>query len=163
MRRNAALDTWSASLRTNNPLAPVTLNVRSRTCMPNPPPIHLLPGSASAGPPIVGAQSLTVVVTANGVLPNGSNPGSVDTTTPLTITPLQNAAGQAVTVSIDPANNRRIICAPTVLSPPGGTGLPWSFRVSAAGRTTTLLVSGDTASPADVSGVGWDGTDPVPA
>jgi hypothetical protein len=121
--------------------------------MANPPTIHL-----SAGQP----QAFTVVVTANAVQPDGSNPGTIDTTTPLTLENVQNAAGQAVTPSIDPANNRRIICTPAVLAF-GATPLPWSFRVKATGRTTFVHATGDTSAPIDVSGVSWDGNAPGPA
>ena len=129
--------------------------------MPNPPPIALTP-------PV--PQALVVVVTANGVQPDGSNPGSVDTTSALTIEPVQNTQGPsgstgtpAVIVSIDSANNRRVIMTPAVVGAPGGTGLPWSFRISAAGRTAKVVASGTTASPVDVSGVAWDGQPVGPA
>lgn len=115
--------------------------------MTNPPAIHL-----AAGAP----QTFGVVVTANNVQPDGSNPGAIDLTTPLTITSIQNAAGQAVTAMVDPGNNRRIVCTPATLAPGAGS-LPWSFRVSAPGYTGSLVASGDTAAPPDVSGVVWDG------
>lgn len=121
--------------------------------MANPPPIHL-----AAGAP----QAFTVIVTANGVQSDGTNPGTVDTTSNLTITSLQNAAGQAVSPTIDPTNNRRIICTPAVLAP-GGTLLPWSFRLSVVGRTATMTATGDTSAPPDVSGVSWDGSAVGPA
>lgn len=123
--------------------------------MPNPPNITL-----QAGQP----QAIGVVVTANSVQPDGSNPGVVDTTTPLTIENVQNASGAnaAVTVTIDPNNTRRVIMAPTPLTP-GGTSVPWSFRIKAAGRTAFVVVSGSTFAPPDVSGVAWDGVAPSAA
>lgn len=134
--------------------------------MPNPPSITLIPGPSNPGPPIVGPQAVSVVVTANGVLPDGSNPGTVDTVTPLTLTPQQGVAiapsvGVACTIQIDPNNNRRVIMTPTAA--PGGGNQPFSFRVSAAGRTQTVLFSGTAQPVADVSGVAWDGVPPTVA
>lgn len=135
--------------------------------MLNPPSITLTPGAASAGPPIVGPQAVTVIVTANGVQPDGSNPGAIDTTTALTLTPLQGAAiapsvGAGCSIQVDPGNNRRIIITPAILTP-GASQQPWSFRVSAAGRTATVTFSGNTLAPLDVSGVAWDGNAPISA
>lgn len=123
--------------------------------MPNPPSITLLPGQP---------QALGVIVTANAVQPDGSNPGVVDSTTPLTLENGQNAAGAnaAVVPSIDPNNNRRVIMTPGALTP-GGTSVPWSFRVKAAGRTGFTTVSGTTSAPPDVSGVAWDNVPPAAA
>jgi hypothetical protein len=123
--------------------------------MPNPPSIPLLPGQP---------QAIGVVVTANAVQPDGSNPGAADTTTPLTLENVQNAsgAGAAVVPSVDPGNNRRVIMTPGVLAI-GASPLPWSFRIKAAGRTTFTTVSGTTAAPLDVSGVAWDGIPPAAA
>lgn len=123
--------------------------------MLNPPSIPLL-----AGQP----QAIGVVVTANAVQPDGSNPGVPDTTTPLTFENVQNASGvgAAVVPSVDPGNNRRVIMTPGALAI-GASPLPWSFRVKAAGRTTFVTVSGTTAAPLDVSGVAWDGVPPAAA
>lgn len=134
--------------------------------MSNPPSITLIPGSPNPGPPIVGPQAVSVVVTANGVLPDGSNPGTVDTTTALTLTPLQGVAiapnvGVSCTIQVDLNNNRRIIITPTAA--PGGGNQPFSFRVSAAGRTQSVTFSGTSQPVADVSGVAWDGNSPVSA
>jgi len=123
--------------------------------MPNPPSIALLPGQP---------QAIGVVVTANSVQPDGSNPGVVDTTTPLTFENVQNASGAsaAVVPTVDPNNNRRVIMTPGALTV-GGTPVPWSFRVKAAGRTGFTTVSGSTAAPPDVSGVAWDNVPPAAA
>lgn len=123
--------------------------------MPNPPSIALLPGQP---------QAINVVVTANAVQPDGSNPGAVDSTTPLTFENMQNASGASAAVipSVDPSNNRRVIMTPGALTA-GGTSVPWSFRVRAAGRTGFTTVSGNTAAPPDVSGVAWDGVPPTAA
>ena len=123
--------------------------------MPNPPLIPLVPGQP---------QALVVVVTANGVLPDGTNPGVVDTTSLLIFENIQNTppfATVAATPSIDPNNNRRVIVTPGAL-PPGSSPLSWSFRIRVAGRTATLPVGGSTTAPPDVSGVFWDGN-PVTA
>lgn len=126
--------------------------------MSNPPPITIHPGAPVA---------FTVVVTANSVDPaTGINSGSVDTTTPLIFEYLQGGpadpAGPAVIASVDPANNRRVICTSGPLQP-GQSDRPWSFRVKAAGRTTFLTASGMSQAAPDVSGVSWDGTPPGPA
>ncbi len=123
--------------------------------MPNPPSITLL-----AGQP----QAIGVVVTANAVQPDGSNPGVVDTTTALTFENIQNASGTnaAVTPTVDPNNNRRVIMTPGALAP-GGIPVSWSFRVKAAGRTAFVTVSGSTSAPPDVSGVAWDNIPPAAA
>lgn len=123
--------------------------------MPNPPSIVLLPGQP---------QAIGVVVTANAVQPDGSNPGAVDTTTPLLFENVQNAGGTgaAVIPSVDPNNNRRVIMTPGALAV-GGTPLPWQFRVKAAGRTLFLVIGGNTSAPPDVSGVAWDGLPPAAA
>jgi hypothetical protein len=109
-------------------------------------------------------QAVVVVVTANAVQPDGSNPGVVDSTTVLTFEGVQNAsgAGAAVVPSIDPVNNRRVIMTPGALAIGAGS-LPWSFRIKAPGRTTFVLMSGTTAAPLDVSGVAWDGNPVGPA
>lgn len=123
--------------------------------MANPPSIPLLPGQP---------QAIGVVVTANAVQLDGSNPGAVDTTTVLTFENIQNASGAsaAVVPTIDSNNNRRVILtpgSPAVGIPP----TPWSFRIKAAGRTTFVTVTGTTAAPPDVSGVAWDGVPPAAA
>lgn len=121
--------------------------------MPNPPSIPLLPGQP---------QSIGVVVTANAVQPDGTNPGVVDSTTPLTFENAQNAGGAnaAVIPSVDPSNNRRVILTPGAL-PPGGAPVAWAFRIKAAGRSGFVTVSGSTAAPLDVSGVAWDNVQPA--
>lgn len=121
--------------------------------MPNPTSVSLLPGQP---------QAIIVVVTANAVQPDGTNPGVLDTTTGLTFENMQNATGPSAAVipTVDPNNNRRVIMTPGVLTV-GVTPVPWSFRVKAAGRTGSVTVSGSTSAPPDVSGVAWDGNPPV--
>jgi hypothetical protein len=123
--------------------------------MPNPPSITLVPGVA---------QAFTVVVTANGVLPDGTNPGVVDTTSVLTFENVQGTTGSTPVAvpSVDPGNNHRVIVTPGTLNP-GSTPLPWSFRVKVVGRTAFVAVSGSTSAPPDVSGVAWDGNPVGPA
>ncbi len=123
--------------------------------MPNPPSINLLPGVP---------QAFGVIVTANGVQPDGSNPGQVDNTSPLVFEPIQNSSGSnaAVVPTVDPVNNRRVICTPGALNP-GVVPTAWSFRVKVVGRTATVTVTGSTAAPPDVSGVTWDGNPVGPA
>jgi hypothetical protein len=118
--------------------------------MSNPPAISLVPGVA---------QAFKVVVIANNVLPDGSNPGQVDTTSTLVLEPIQGTgpSGSIVCIpSIDPIDNRRVICTPGVVQP-GSTPIPWSFRVKANGRTAAVIASGTTSAPPDVSGTSWDG------
>lgn len=126
--------------------------------MPNPPSITIHPGAPVA---------FTVVVTQNSVDPaTGINSGAVDTTTPLTFEYLQGGpsdpAGPAVTASVDPASNRRVICTSGPLQA-GASDRPWSFRVKAAGRTAFLTASGMSQAAPDISGVSWDGVAPGPA
>lgn len=124
--------------------------------MSNPPTITLSPGSA---------QAFKVVVTANAVQPDGTNPGQVDLTSTLVIEPISGTGpnGPIVCIpSIDPTDNRRIICTPATL-PSGGPPVSWSFRVRAPGRSSTVIASGITNAPVDVSGVSWDGSPVVPA
>lgn len=104
-----------------------------------------------------------VVVNGNGVQPDGSNVPVPDTTSPLIFTGVSNPSGYAV--AVDPADNRRVIVTPGLLtpSPSGTTPMPWSFRISVAGRLGTVTVSGSTAFPLDVSSVTWDGVAPAPA
>lgn len=125
----------------------------------------VMPPTLSTIPLLAGQpQAIGVVVTANAVQLDGSNPGSADTTTPLTFENVQNAAGPSAAVipSVDPGNNRRVILTPGVLTV-GSSSLPWSFRVKAAGRTGFLTVAGSTTAPPDVSGVAWDGVPPAAA
>lgn len=125
--------------------------------MSNPPSISLAPGAP---------QAFIVIVTANAVsVVDGTNPGSVDTTTPLNFEGVQGfgpAAPIGVIASVDPTNNRRVIVTSGALQP-GSPDQPWSFRVKAAGRTAFVTASGHTSAPADVSGVGWDGGTVGPA
>lgn len=117
--------------------------------------ILLLPGQP---------QAIGVVVTANAVQPDGSNPGVVDLTTALTFENVQNTSGAnaAMTPSVDPNNNRRVIMTPAALTA-GGASVSWSFRVKAPGRTGFTSVSGSTSAPPDVSGVAWDNVPPAAA
>jgi hypothetical protein len=122
--------------------------------MSNPPSISLLPGVP---------KSFRVIVTANNVLPDGSNPGQLDTTTPLIIDPISGTGPNGAIVcipSVDPSDNRRVVCAPGATQP-GAAPAPWSFHVRANGRTVVVIASGTTAAPADVSGVSWDGITPA--
>lgn len=124
--------------------------------MSNPPPITIHPGAPIA---------FTVVVTANSVdLATGINSGAADTTTALTFEYIQGGPTDtnAVVASVDPANNRRVICTAGPIQP-GQPDRPWSFRVKAAGRTTFTTASGTSQAAPDVSGVSWDGTPPGPA
>jgi hypothetical protein len=111
-------------------------------------------------------QAFNVVVLANAVQADGTNPGTPDTTTPITFDGIQNAgpaAPIAVVPSVDPTNNRRVIITTGPGLVAGGTSLPWSFRVKAAGRSGFLTVTGSSAAPADASGVFGDGNPPGPA
>jgi hypothetical protein len=128
--------------------------------MPNSstPPISIHPGAPVA---------FLVVVTANSVDPNtGVNTGAVDTTTPLTFEYVQGGPGDpttaAVTASVDPGNNRRVICTAANIQP-GQSDRPWSLRVKANGRTSWTVASGTSSAAPDVSGVAWDGSPPGPA
>ena len=122
--------------------------------MPNPPSISLSGGLA---------QFIAAIVTQNNVLPDGSNPGQLDTTTPLTFEGVQGL-GTAVNAVEDglTTDGRRIIRINPGPLAPGGTNQPWSFRVKASGRTAFFTVSGSTTPPPDVSGVAWDGNPPSP-
>lgn len=120
--------------------------------MPNPTNLVL-----AAGHPV----AISVFVTANGVQPDGTNPGTPDTTTPLSFEAVSGVPA-GVQPSVDPANNRRVILTPGVLQP-GGQPVTWGFRIKAAGLTAEVFASGQTNPPADVSGVFWDGAAPSPA
>lgn len=100
-------------------------------------------------------QAFRVVALANGVQPDGSNPGSPDTTSVLTISSL--AGSQYYLAAIDPADNRRIIVEAIAPPPAENSVAQWSFKISVLGRPAFVTVSGTTKSPADVSGVTWDG------
>lgn len=106
-------------------------------------------------------QFILIVVTANAVQPDGTNPGSLDTTTPLSFENVQNltTAVSAQEVGQTGDGKRIVKITPATLSV-GGTPLPWSFRIKAAGRTAFTTVTGSTAAPPDVSGTSWDGTPP---
>lgn len=120
--------------------------------MSNPPSIPL-----AAGVP----QFLLIVVTANAVQPDGSNPGVLDVTTPLTFEGLQGFTTSVNASEVgQTAEGKRIVkISPGVLAV-GAPVQPWSFRVKAAGRTAFTTVGGTTAAPLDVSGTSWDGTPP---
>lgn len=120
--------------------------------MPNPPSINFVIPFAPV--------ALKVIVNANGVQPDGTNVPVPDLTSVLTLTPLTGPSGY--NAMIDPSDNRRIIVAPALLAP-GGTSVPWSFRLSVAGKAATVTVSGNTSAPAEASGVFWDGNPVLPA
>lgn len=123
--------------------------------MSNPPSIALTPGMP---------QAFKVIVTSNAVQPDGTNPGQVDATSPLVLENIQNASGStaACVPSVDPGDNRRVVCTPGAI-PPGSTPIQWSFRVRVNGRTATVIASGTTSAPPDISGTSWDGSPVVPA
>jgi hypothetical protein len=106
--------------------------------------------------------ALRVVVNANGVLPDGTNVPSPDVTSPLVFTNMMGPTAPIAAVpSVDPLDNRRVIITPGLLSPgPAGS---WNWRISAAGRSSFVTISGTTAAPVDASGVVWDGSAIVPA
>jgi hypothetical protein len=117
------------------------------------------------------AQYIEVAVLANSIDPaTGANPGVMDTTTPLTMTYLSGAASGSVPayatiaeVAQAPDGARILRIAPGAVPgavPGGGTAFSWSIRLSAAGRTGTLTVSGTTPLIPDVSGVAWNGVGP---
>lgn len=120
--------------------------------MPNPPAITL-----AAGVP----QFLPILVTANAVQPDGTNPGSLDVTTPLTFEGIQgfNTAVTAAEVG-QTSDGKRIVKITPVPLAIGTPTQPWSFRIKAAGRTASTTVTGSTSAPLDVSGAFWDGTPP---
>jgi hypothetical protein len=120
--------------------------------MPNPPAINF---AIPFAPVAVG-----VVVSSNGVQPDGTNVPVPDTTSTLVITGVSGPTGYSAVV--DPANNRRVIVTPGLLTP-GGTAVPWSFKISVAGKVAVVTVSGSTPVPAEASGVFWDGATPGPA
>ena len=118
--------------------------------MPNPPSISLSGGVA---------QYLAVIVTINNVQLDDSNPGQVDTTTPLTFEGLQGYGTAVNATELAPlADGRRVVRINPGQLQPGTATQPWSFRVKAAGRTGFVTLTGTTAAPPDVSGVTWDGT-----
>lgn len=116
------------------------------------------------------AQYIEAVVLANAVDPvTGVNPGTPDLTTPLTFTYLSGGPSgstpAAATITeiaqVDGARVLRIAPGPLLGPVPGGgPAFTWSIRISAAGRTGTLTVSGSTPPVADVSGVSWNGVGP---
>jgi hypothetical protein len=120
--------------------------------MPNPPSTTL-----AAGVP----QYILIIVTANNVQPDGSNPGLLDTTTPLTFEGLQGYPS-AVVASEDgqTTDGKRIVKLTPATLTIGTSTQPWSFRIKAANRTGLVVASGFTNAPLDVSGTAWDGTPP---
>lgn len=120
--------------------------------MPNPPAINF---TIPFGP-----VAFRVVVNANGVQPDGTNVPVPDLTSTLTLTGVSGPS--AYNAMVDPTDNRRIIVAPALLAP-GGTPVPWSFRISVAGKAATVTASGSTVTPAEASGVFWDGNPVLPA
>lgn len=101
-----------------------------------------------------------VVVNANGVQPNGTNVPVPDTTSSLVLSILSGAT--AISVAVDPSDNRSVIFTPGLL-PPGGSQVGWSVKISVPGKSQFTTVSGNTPAPADVSGVTWDGNPVGPA
>jgi hypothetical protein len=107
-----------------------------------------------------GSISFKVQVFANGTDPVTGLPAAViDTTSALSFEDVQNAG--AVSHGIDPTDSRKVIVASIV--PFGGTALPFSFRVHAAGQlSTTFVTASGTAQPAaDLRSMTWDGNSPV--
>lgn len=105
--------------------------------------------------------AIMVIVNANGVQPDGTNVPTPDTTSALVISNL-GGTPPAATIAVDPSNNRRLIITPSLLTPGGPPG-NYTYRVSVAGKTSTVTITGQTAAPLDASGVVWDGASPSPA
>lgn len=105
------------------------------------------------------AQFVQVFVTANAVQTDGSNPGAVDLTTPLTFEGVQGfgTAVNAVEVTPPLASGARVVKITPGPLAPGGSLQPWSFRAKAAGRTFFVMYGGNTAPPPDVSGTADSG------
>lgn len=121
--------------------------------MSNPPPIAFTI-------PYV-AVAVRVVVSSNGVLPDGTNPGTPDLTSALVITTLVGGAFHAA--AVDPSDNRRVIVS--AIAPPiaANSIQQWSFKISVPSKPTFVTVSGTTPCPTDSSGVSWDGVPVGPA
>jgi hypothetical protein len=100
-----------------------------------------------------------VVVNANGVQPDGTNVPVPDLTSTLVIGNISGATG--FSAAIDPGDNRRVIVTPGLLAP-GSGATAWGFRVSVAGKSAVVNVTGSTPAPAEASGVSWDGISPGP-
>ncbi len=101
-----------------------------------------------------------VIVNANGVQADGTNVPVPDLTSPLVITGVSGPT--AYSAAVDPSDNRRVIVTPQQV-PIGGGPIPFTFRVSVAGRSATVTVGGSTPPAAEMSGVSWDGVAPAPA
>ena len=104
--------------------------------------------------------AVRVVVNSNGVQSDGTNVPVPDVAAPLILGNFTGPTG--FTAAVDPADNRRVIVTPGLLAP-GSTPMPWSFRISVAGKIAFTTVSGTTPAPADLSGVTWDGNPVVAA
>lgn len=104
-------------------------------------------------------QYLVVLVTSNAVQPDGSNPGVLDTVTPLSFQPAQGF-GTVVTASevAQTSEGKRVVKITPLTSVVGGGAPSFAFVISAAGKLATLAVNGTAASPPNVSGVSYDGT-----
>lgn len=120
--------------------------------MANPPPINF---AIPFAPVAVG-----IVVTNDGVLPDGTNPGVLDTTSAVSAGVL--TGDNCVAVAVDPANNRRLIVSPKLLTPGGGTGA-WTIQVSCGSRPLIMTITGTTPSPPSNAGVTWDNVPVGPA
>lgn len=116
--------------------------------MPNPPPLDVPANSPGI--------AFGVVVMVNG--PNGDP--VPDITTPLTFEDVQNAG--AVTHTVDPNNNRRVIVKSIVPFSANGDQ-PFSFRVKCASVSAFVTASGTARKSADLSSLSWDGIAPGPA
>jgi len=108
------------------------------------------------------SQYVEVFVTQNSVQPDGSNPGSIDTATPLTFENVQGMGTAVNPVEVTPplASGARVVKIQPGPLAPGGTTLPWSFRAKAAGRTFFVTYTGSTQPPPDVSGTADSGVPP---
>lgn len=108
------------------------------------------------------AQYVEVFVTQNAVQPDGSNPGAVDVTTPLTFEGVQGMGTAVNPVEVSPplASGARVVKIQPGPLAPGSSTQPWSFRVKAAGRTFFVTYGGTTQAPPDISGTADAGVPP---
>lgn len=97
-----------------------------------------------------------VVVTRNNIDPStGINTPVTDTVSALTFP--SNNHPEAVTPSVDPSNNRRVILTAGVLM---GPEVGWTVSVSAVGNAGPVTqIPGKTLPVLDMNRVDWDGTE----
>ena len=96
-----------------------------------------------------------VVITKNNVDPTtGVNTPTVDSASPLTFP--SNNHPEAVTPSVDPNNNRRVLLT---ASPVFGADINWTVTVSAATVTgPAMQIPGRTTAIPDLSNASWGGS-----